>query len=102
MACRLDGAVRKCARLPVPCCQGELCGTRCWDTTDCGGAACVDAYNTYCTGISMGPTLERRCAEPAGTCTKDSDCKGNEAGGNCVWNGKYHQCGRPTPGCLPG
>lgn len=102
MACRLDGAVRKCVRLPVACCEGPTCGTRCWDASDCGGAACVEANNSYCSGPSSpgGTPKERRCAEPKGTCTKDADCKDNAKGDACVWNGKIHECGSP-PNCAP-
>jgi hypothetical protein len=100
VACRLDGAVRKCVRLPTACCEGEKCGKQCWDASDCGGAACVEASATYCTSFDGTQPKARQCAAPGGTCVKDADCKG-EAGESCLWDGKKHICARPPLSCLP-
>lgn len=103
VACRLDGAVRKCVRLPTPCCEEQRCGTTCWDASDCGGAACVEALDTFCLKLTTGPTpTHRRCAKPAGECVKDADCTNSPKGTSCVWDGTLHRCGPPTINCAPG
>ena len=102
IACRLDGLVRKCVRLPTPCCTDERCGKQCWDASDCGGAACVEASTTYCTSYrdAVQPKT-RQCAVVSGACTKDADCKGKAGGESCLWDGKKHVCSSPPPTCLP-
>jgi hypothetical protein len=102
VACRLDGAVRRCARLPTPCCTGGQCGTTCWDATDCGGAACIEASDGFCSGITPadGPPRIGRCQAPDGTCVSDADCNGNPKGAACVWDGKRHTCGN-VASCQP-